>query len=394
MQNTIYDVITQQNLDHYFSFKHIPGCGKQLRPMNYVKNNDSFDDAAITIRSMIYERMSFLLSNKTNTYAQHILLSGGLDSCITLHCLRDCFKGRIISHTLNFTGTWQGKNTDLEYARKLSTRYKTEHHEHIVTSGEMLSDMTDILSLLKTPFSGVMSPYFASKMLIPNTDVFTGDLSDELFGSYKGPREASLFTDISREDLLHWRSHLNGWMVFSKEEKEKLYSERFKSEVDLNSSLNLLKRWMPDTDDKVNAMLGLDWVSTAPDQVFYSPQNLMTQNDLSPFMCPNLIDYVTALPGEFKVYNGDVKFILKKAFEDRIPSFVIEREKEGFVQPSNYWMKHCWEKEVRDTLSKPCYLFNPEYVNDLVLDYYAGNDSLQYKVWNLFCFMIWETKIA
>ena len=387
VQNTMYDLITPQNIDHYFTFKHIPGCGKQFRPMTFIKNEATFDEAKKWIRERLLTNTNNILEKMEDRNELHILLSGGLDSCITLHCLREFYDGKIISHTLNYTGTWEGKNTDLEYARKLSGIYGTEHYEHIVTAREMMSDMDDIARKLQLPFSGFISPYFASKMLPENCSVFTGDLSDELFGSYKGPREVS--TLGSDQDVLKWRYELDGWCVFSSNDKESLYSGAFFNSIDTNSSFEIMKSWMPNTDDKVNSMLGLDWVSIAPDQVFYSPQMLMPQKDVSPFMDAEFIDYVTSLPGGYKVRDGNVKHILKEAFRGKIPDFVIEREKEGFVQPSNYWMFHDWESVVRETVCKNNKYLNKKYVDRLVDEYYSGNQALQYKVWNLFCFMKW-----
>ena len=184
----MYSKLTYQNLDHYFTFKHVPGIGIQFRPMNRLPCGDSFDTAKSMIRAMVYTETKNLVETNPEI---HILLSGGLDSCITLRCLRAATDKKIISHTLNYTGTWEGKNTDLEYARMISEIYKTEHHEHIVTEREMCEDFPAIAKKLRYPFAGFVSPYFAAKMLSGVKTVFTGDLSDELFGSYKGPREAS-----------------------------------------------------------------------------------------------------------------------------------------------------------------------------------------------------------
>ena len=123
----------------------------------------------------------------------------------------------------------------------------------------------------------------------------------------------------------------------------------------------------------------------------------MPHEDVSPFMNAYFIDYVTALPGEYKVKNGNVKHILKEAFRGHIPDFVIDREKEGFVQPSNHWLFHDWQDWVREVLSDKNMdnhnLWNKDYVHDLVYKFYAGDRTLQYKVWVLVCFQIWQNKI-
>jgi asparagine synthase (glutamine-hydrolysing) len=362
--------------------------------MNYKLNPATFDEAKEFIkRELFNETARLLYPIHTCCDPIHILLSGGLDSCITLYCLREHYRGRIISHTLNYAGTWEGKDTDVECARKLSEIYGTEHYEHIVTEREMREDFPDIVKALGLPFAGHVSPYFAAKMLPENMPVFTGDLSDELFGSYKGPRE--VMSVAPEESLCMWRYELEGWNIFLDTEKEKLYSDKMKSKIDYRC-YDLVRSWMPELEprtDRINAMLGFDWVSVAPDQVFYSPLKLMRNEGWSPFMSPRLIDYVTALPGEYKVRSGNVKHILKETFRGAIPDFVIERQKEGFVQPSNHWLFHNWQGWVRDILSDKCMdrhgLWNKDYVHGLVDQFYNGDRTLQYKVWVLFCFQMW-----
>jgi len=384
----MYSLLTPQNIDHYFSFKHIPGCGKLFRPMNRVRCNDSFDDAKVKVREMLMESASHIAWNALESTC-HILLSGGLDSCITLHTIRQHYDGKIISYTLDYTGTWEGKSTDLEYARELSKIYNTEHYEYAVTADEMKSNFNEIVRMLKYPFAGFVSPFFAAKMLPPDVPVLTGDLSDELFGSYKGPREVSGAGD----DVLKWRMSLPGWIVFSQEEKERLYKKSFMALLERDASSKLAGRWYRDTGDRINDMLEFDWLSIAPDQVFYSPSKLMLWNeDVSPFMDANFIDYATSLPGEYKVKDGNIKYILKEAFRGFIPDFIIDRKKEGFVQPSNYWLYHDWKEWVMETMetAKDSDIFNYEEIQAIVSDYYAGKKENEYKVWAIFCYLKWQ----
>ena len=387
----MYNLLTPQNIDHYFSFKHIPGCGRQLRPMNPVRCEDSFEKAGEKVCNLLMSSAGDVVRRLFGSGCPHILLSGGLDSCVTLHTVRQYYRGKIISHTLNYTGTWGGKNTDLEYARELSKIYKTEHYEHIVTADEMMSDFDKIVRMLEYPFAGIVSPFFAAKMLPPGVPVLTGDLSDELFGSYKGPREVSK----AGANVFGWRTALSGWIVFSQKEKGRLYNRLFAEMLECDASKNIAQKWYRESGDRINDMLAFDWVSVAPDQVFYSPSKLMPDNaDISPFMSANLIDYVTSLPGDYKVKDGSVKHILKEAFRGIIPDFVIEREKEGFVQPSNYWLFNNWKDWVVETVSNMSdngakYL-NQDEASRIVSDYYSGKTDNEYKVWTLFCFLKWQ----
>lgn len=389
----MYDLVTPQNIDLYFSFKHVPGCGRQFRPFNPLPTILSFDSATVELRNLLQKSAVATLANHDENGVYHVLLSGGLDSCITLHLLREHTNNLIRTYTLHYADAWEGKQTDLEYARRLSDIYQTEHYEKIVTAREMWNDLPKIVEELRLPFAGFVSPWFASKML-PDAPVYTGDLSDELFGSYKGPREASL-ESMDRENLLSWRRALPAWIVFTEYDKERLYSNEFKKQCNLNETKRLFDTWLPkDCSDTVNAMIQLDWVSIGPDQVFYSPSKLMRQWVVSPYMNRDVIDFVNSLPGEYKVQNGNVKRILKEAFRGVIPDWVIERPKEGFVQPSNHWLKHQWEKQAREVCGRPSWVLKPETVRDIVDKYYAGDDRLQYQVWTILCFQLWSDRVG
>jgi asparagine synthase (glutamine-hydrolysing) len=378
-----------QNIDYFFTFKHIPGCGRQFRPFATWRSDDTFDDAKLKLRNLLRAATAKNVGKTDYNGVYHVLLSGGLDSCITLHLLREKTDAIIRTYTLHYIDAWEGKQTDLEYARRLSDIYKTEHYEHLVTEREMRRDFARIVTALELPFAGFVSPWFAGKMMPRDNDVYTGDLSDELFGSYKGPREIP--TNLTtRGEIAAWRGKLNSWIVFDEDEKDLLYNVSFKNLICRGSSSRLVNYWLPeDCSDKINAMIQFDWRSTGPDQVFYSPSKLMHQNDISPFMDKKVIDYVNSLPGEYKVKDGNIKYLLKETFKGFIPDFIIDRKKEGFVQPSNYWMKNNWKDEIKEICNFPCEILNQDYIDDIVHKYYSGDDTLEYKVWTITCFKMW-----
>jgi asparagine synthase (glutamine-hydrolysing) len=120
----------------------------------------------------------------------------------------------------------------------------------------------------------------------------------------------------------------------------------------------------------------------------------------SPFMDYRLIEYVTSLPGTYKVRCGESKYLLKKVAEGILPTEMIYRPKQGFVMPIHDWMQNELREFVCDTLS-PESLKNNIYLDapavSYLLDTYwgnrEGNVQLADILWNLTSFICWYENI-
>lgn len=78
----------------------------------------------------------------------------------------------------------------------------------------------------------------------------------------------------------------------------------------------------------------------------YLPSDVLTKVDRTtmsvslearvPFLDRDLVEYVFSLAEDEYFYNGELKTLLKKAYEDVIPKEVLYRKKQGFAIPGNY----------------------------------------------------------
>ncbi|MBK7130558.1 MAG: asparagine synthase (glutamine-hydrolyzing) [Crocinitomicaceae bacterium] len=60
-----------------------------------------------------------------------------------------------------------------------------------------------------------------------------------------------------------------------------------------------------------------------------------------PFLNHHLVDFCFSLPAEFKINQGWQKFVLRKAFENKIPDAICWRkDKMGFAPPQQKWLEH------------------------------------------------------
>ena len=447
--------INHEALYHYFTFKNIPAPltafkgiysllpGEILTFSNSkVSKNKwweiSFSENNIYGESYIKRNILALLEDATKIRMRSDVpfgayLSGGVDSSSIVALMTRFSEKPVKTFSLGYEDEFKNKEADLYYARKVSEVYKTEYYEYIMSYQELINDIESVIGAFDQPFSGTISTYFLSKLLKKHVKVaLSGDGSDELFGSYLSHRiaqpmyhfrrlyskvktnmlteeEKKLFepSDIkflnelfqkSNGDPLKWRYHL---YLFTDEEKEKLLSPHFKTELNSINSFSLLKDYFSftTTDDPLNKILEMEWNTQLPDQVLAFVDFLSMAHSVeirSPFLDYRLVEFVSTIPGNMKIRNGNVKDILKKTVEQLLPEGITKRPKEGFVLPIFDWMVEKLRDYSLDVLSEKRLtkhnLLNMDVVKNILSDYYSGNKSAAGKVWNLMMFQVWWEK--
>ena len=132
------------------------------------------------------------------------LLSGGLDSSIVTALVVEAqAPGAVVdTYAIGLEGS-----VDLKWARRVSEHLGTRHHEVCLTEQQFLDaiDATiyQIESYDTTTVRASVGNYLVSKYIYDNTDnvvIFCGDMSDEIFGSYRGFTKAPSDHAFAREN--------------------------------------------------------------------------------------------------------------------------------------------------------------------------------------------------
>ena len=119
------------------------------------------------------------------------LLSGGLDSSIvTALVVRHMAQAQALVNT--YAVGLEG-SVDLKWARRVAEHLGTRHHEVCLTEQQFLDAIDDTIYQIEsydtTTVRASVGNYLVSKYIYENTDnvvIFCGDMSDEIFGSYRG----------------------------------------------------------------------------------------------------------------------------------------------------------------------------------------------------------------
>jgi len=142
------------------------------------------------------------------------LLSGGLDSSIVTALVvkfmaqaqqeahQEAHQSIVDTYAIGLEGS-----VDLKWARRVSEYLGTRHHEVCLTEQQFLDaiDATvyQIESYDTTTVRASVGNYLVSKYIYDNTDnvvIFCGDMSDEIFGSYRGFTKAPSDHEFAREN--------------------------------------------------------------------------------------------------------------------------------------------------------------------------------------------------
>jgi len=219
------------------------------------------------------------------------LLSGGIDSTLVTALVNTHFQ----PYQLNTYSIGLEGSTDLAYARLAAEYLKTNHHELVVTEEQFLDGIEktimQIESFCTTSVRASVGNYLISlyineqnknkEKLKDDVVVFCGDLSDEIFASYRGFIKADTPENFFRENL--------------KLIKDVHYFDVLRSDKSISGA-------------------GLE--------------------ARVPFCDQALVNFVMSIPPELKMFNDQriEKYVLRKAFDGTkiIPDELLWRRKEAF----------------------------------------------------------------
>lgn len=360
-------------------------------------------------------------------------LSGGVDSSAVAAFMSQECRQPIKTFCLGYKdkngSQFWGKSQDIQYARLMAKRLGTEHYELIIDATEFAAAMPKIMKAFDEPFSGTISTFFLSALIRQHVTVaLSGDGADELFASYlpqrlsypvenylklrqngkvdlvdmslderqmlypfSDPKQFEFLKKNASSSLTEWREKL---AVFSVDERKQLLNSTiFPPDSFVSAYKNLELNIDKGIQDILTQNLIIDQRELLPNQILPFVDRLSMAHSVEvrcPFLDYRLVEFVNRLPGYFKIQNGINKFILKKAVGDLLPADLLNRPKEGFVQPIYTWMHTSLKEWVCELLhSLPMEMFSNEYLDMVKSEYLAGNQNYNAKVWNLACFALW-----
>ena len=318
------------------------------------------------------------------------LLSGGVDSTAVLSCAATETSARISTFTVGFDGA--GVADERPFARLASCRFGTEHHEITITPQEFWEFLPSLVWHMEEPVCDppAVSLYYVSKLARNHVKVLlSGEGGDEAFGGYHtyrnfllleklkstaGPLKGALsamFSQAGQFSSFHklgqfapyihsalpdyYYSRAASPFGYFNQNKEHLYTQNFYAAVNPERSTEVIRNLFTriQAEPLLNQMQYIDMKTSLPDDLLIKADKMTMGNSLElrvPFLDHRVLEFGAGLPPEYKVSGFKTKRILKKAFEKRIPTEIIERKKAGFPIPIERWIQKELKGQVHELL--------------------------------------------
>lgn len=275
---------------------------EQYAPYNYVFETveDSEENICANIRTLLESAVKKRLMSERG--AVGCLLSGGLDSTlVTAIMCKFMDPSKLNTYSIGLKGS-----VDLMWARRAANHLGTCHHEVCLSEQEFLDAIEDTVYQIEsydtTSVRASLPNFLISKYISKHSDdvvIFCGDMSDEIFGSYRGFTKAPSDEDFKREN------------------------ERMIRDV---RYFDLLR------SDKTISGAGLEARVPFADKVF--------------------LKYAMEIPPRYKRFDDEriEKYLLRKAFDGKgyLPDELLWRRKEAFSDGVSGNSGRTWVQMIKE----------------------------------------------
>ncbi len=363
-------------------------------------------------------------------------LSGGVDSAIVVSEMAFLSSQPVRTFSIGFEDE---RFNELGNARLIAERFGTDHQEFTVKP-----DAVDLLPKLVRhygePFadsSAIPSFYLAEMTRRHVTVALNGDGGDESFAGYRrhvadalgthldriprGIRKAlsGAASTISSGERSGYRGYASRFFDGMEEDAQTRYAEHVGIFGSAARSALLAPAIREQVDPaRAEAVIGDPWRSAgsvapldrilAVDVASYLPGDLLPKIDIasmayslearSPLLDPSLMQFAASLPPRYKARLGGKKWILRRAYRDRLPDQILNGPKRGFGVPLGSWLRgdlRDWSREIlldASTLDRG--LLEPASVRSLLDAHDSGSADRSHQIWALLCLEMWQRELG
>ncbi|MEO5616702.1 MAG: asparagine synthase (glutamine-hydrolyzing) [Candidatus Eisenbacteria bacterium] len=353
-------------------------------------------------------------------------LSGGIDSSAVVALMSQAMSEPVKTFSIGFE---EQDFSELEHARTVAKHLGTDHHEQVVRP-RALELLPRLVWALDEPFAdpSMIPTYYVSEMARRQVTVaLSGDGGDEAYAGYTTYRWAQQYSRADRAPgflrRLAGRSarllqpdhalgrklqrvsldpigrHLEVMSYFTPREREAVLGP------DLRRALDGYDPYAPPRALHAAAARSLGELPSLPyvDALTYLTDDVLVKVDRSsmqhslevrvPLIDHKVMEFVAAIPFEYKLRGGVSKWILREAVRDLLPASILARGKQGFGVPLTHWFGAEFGRLAREVLYDPHSVrrgwFDPRGVRRVVEGSGLRDEQHVRQVWALVCLELW-----
>ncbi len=351
-------------------------------------------------------------------------LSGGIDSTVVVGLMSEVMNEPVKTFSIGFK---EDKYNELQYARAVADKFKTEHHEFVVEPNAL--DLVERIAWhFDEPFGGpsAIPTFIVSEIARKFVKVvLTGDGGDEIFAGYDsyphalGRRKLAhiprwLRSAIARgigdrlPDTARGKRFLQAMPLdnvyhhsvgLSEATKQRLFSADFLKKLGGLDSYSIVERSVLDGETEyLTLFTHLDAMHYLPDNVLVKVDRMSMANSLETralFLDHEVAELAATMPAKLKLNDGVSKYILKKSMDDLIPESIKSRGKWGFALPVATWFRGDLRDVITSVVEKTrgSGIFNHGFLEQKLKEHLAGQRNHQRILWTLMMFDLWNETV-
>jgi len=394
-----------------------------FKPVTVSNIEDTESELVERLRASVRERL-------ISEVPLGAFLSGGVDSSSIVALMAGLSSEPVNTCSISFG---ERDYDESRYAALVAERYRTNHRVERVDPDDF--DLVDKLAgIYDEPYadSSAMPTYRVCELARRQVTVaLSGDGGDENFAGYRRyrwhrheERVRSLLPLAVRRPLfglagtlypkLDWaprplrakstlqalgrdslEAYLHSVSLLPCDARARLFSPIFRQELQGYGAIEVFRRHAKEapTDHPLSLVQYLDFKTYLPGDILTKVDRASMAHSLEvrvPLLDYQLVDWVSGLPAELKLQNGEGKYIYKKAFEQYLPHDILYRPKMGFAVPLAQWFRGPLRERVRAAVTgerlRATGIFDGDTLARLVDQHQSGARDHTAVLWALLMF--------
>jgi asparagine synthase (glutamine-hydrolysing) len=357
-------------------------------------------------------------------------LSGGVDSSAVVALMAGLQQTPVNTCSISFRDPAYDES---RYATVVADRYRTRHYVETVDVDDF--GLVDRLaSLYDEPYadSSAIPTYRVCELARKRVTVaLSGDGGDETLAGYRryrwhiaeqqvrsllpallrGPvfgflgqvypkadwaprplRAKTTFQALARDPL---EAYYRGVSILQDESRRRLFLPSFQARLGGYSAIEVLRKFWREApcQDPLSRVQYVDMKTYLPGDILTKVDRASMAHSLEvrvPFLDHKLVEWVSGLPPDLRLRDGQGKYLLKRAMAPYLPHDLLHRRKMGFAVPLTRWfrgpLREVVRREVLGEEMADAGILDREYARRLVDEHQSGARDHSAALWTLLAF--------